>query len=226
MTENNTPETNATKHTPAPEGQEEAVHCFDFDGTLTTRDTLIEFIRFARGTWRLVLGFALYSPLLVLMKLRLYPNWKAKQKIFTLYFRRMRIEAFNRVCREFAHQRQGLLRPAGIELIREALERKERVLVVSASIDNWVSAFFTQASLYGVQVLGTRVEVENGQLTGRFETRNCYGEEKVRRIQTVLRLTRNHYHLTAYGDSRGDREMLAAADEAYFMKGGRYERVK
>ena len=226
MTESNTQKTNATKHTPAAEEPEEIVRCFDFDGTLTTRDTLIELIRFARGTWRLVLGFALYSPLLVLMKLHLYPNWKAKQKIFALYFRRMRIDTFNHVCQEFAQQRQWLLRPAGIELIREALSRRERVLIVSASIDNWVSAFFTQTSLYGVQVLGTRVEVENGLLTGRFETRNCYGKEKVRRIQTVLRQSRNHYHITAYGDSRGDREMLDAADEAYLMKGGHYERVK
>ena len=47
------------------------VYAFDFDGTLTTRDTLLEFIRFACGTLRFLLGFLLHAPLLVLMKLRL-----------------------------------------------------------------------------------------------------------------------------------------------------------
>ena len=48
---------------------------FDFDGTLTNADTLLEFIRFACGRKRMLLGFLLYSPLLVLMKARLYPNY-------------------------------------------------------------------------------------------------------------------------------------------------------
>lgn len=59
------------------------IYAFDFDGTLTTKDTLIEFIRFSKGRVRLFLGFLLFSPLLILMKLHLYPNWKAKQRVFS-----------------------------------------------------------------------------------------------------------------------------------------------
>lgn len=58
------------------------LYCFDFDGTLTTSDTLLEFIRYAKGTGRFLMVFLMYSPLLVLMKLHLFPNWKAKQLIF------------------------------------------------------------------------------------------------------------------------------------------------
>ena len=58
------------------------IYCFDFDGTLTTSDTLLEFIRYAKGTGRFLMVFLMYSPLLVLMKLHLFPNWKAKQLIF------------------------------------------------------------------------------------------------------------------------------------------------
>ena len=71
---------------------------FDFDGTLTTRDTLIEFIRYACGTARFLLGFLLYSPLLVMMKLRLYSNGKAKQKVFAHFFKGMTIDAFDTLC--------------------------------------------------------------------------------------------------------------------------------
>lgn len=57
------------------------LYAFDFDGTLTTADTLLAFIRYACGTWRFIVGFLLHSPLLVLMKLKLYPNYRAKQRI-------------------------------------------------------------------------------------------------------------------------------------------------
>ena len=119
------------------------VYAFDFDGTLTTRDTLLEFIRFACGTTRFLLGFLLYSPLLVLMKLGLYPNWKAKQKVFAHFFKDTTIEDFDAICQEFAASSRHLLRPKGIKAIDQALNEGSEVLIVSASIDNWVQPFFT-----------------------------------------------------------------------------------
>ena len=50
------------------------VAVFDFDGTLTTKDTLLLFIRYSCGTIRFMFGMALYSPLIVMMMLRLYPK--------------------------------------------------------------------------------------------------------------------------------------------------------
>ena len=187
------------------------IFAFDFDGTLTTRDTLLEFIRFACGTPRFLLGFLLYSPLLVLMKLRLYSNGKAKQKVFAHFFKGMTIEAFDALCQDFARTHRHLLRPETVCLLQQALSEGAEVLVVSASIDNWVQPFFPT-----VTVLGTQIEVIDGRLTGRFLTPNCYGQEKVRRI-LALHPDRSAYRLTAYGDSRGDRELLAFADEAHLV---------
>ena len=181
---------------------------FDFDGTLTTKDTLIEFIRYACGTGAFVKGFLRYAHLLVLMKLGLYPNWKAKQKVFSYFFEGMKIEEFDGLCQRFAKDNQHLLRPKGIEAIQQALDKGAEVLIVSASIDNWVQPFFAE-----VKVLGTQVEVIDGKLSGRFLTKNCYGQEKVNRI-LALYPNRSEYHLTAYGDSRGDKELLAFADES------------
>lgn len=187
------------------------IHAFDFDGTITTRDTLVEFIRFARGGRRMMLGFLIYSPLLMLMKLRLYPNYKAKQKIFAHFFAGMPIGAFDELCSRFAAQNRHLLRPAAIGEIERARQRGETVIVVSASIDNWVAPFFTP----GIRIAGTQIEVGDGIITGRFKTPNCYGSEKVRRIEQLFP-DRGSYHLAAYGDSRGDREMLEYADERHY----------
>ena len=193
------------------------LYCFDFDGTLTTSDTLLEFIKYAKGRGRFLMVFLMYSPLLVLMKLHLYPNWKAKQQIFAHLFAGMRIEKFDALCRGFAEESQHLLRPKGITLMHEALVTGAQVFIVSASIDNWVRPFFDIRNLKGVQVLGTQIEVEDDKLTGRFKSNNCYGKEKVHRIAEVLKsFERSEYEIEAFGDSRGDKEMLAFADKGHF----------
>lgn len=205
------------------------IYCFDFDGTLTTSDTLLEFIKYAKGTSRFLMAFLMYSPLLVLMKLHLFPNWKAKQLIFAHLFAGMRIERFDKLCQEFAESYQHLLRPDGIHCVNQALSEGAQVLIVSASIDNWVRPFFLHRGITDITVLGTQTEVIDGKITGRFKTNNCYGEEKVHRIcealtttttntygTTSLSFDRTQYDIEAYGDSRGDKEMLAFADKGHY----------
>ena len=186
------------------------IYAFDFDGTLTTKDTLIEFIRYAKGSMALGLGFMRYAHLLVLMKIGLYPNYKAKQKVFAHFFKDTTLDDFNALCKAFAASSSHLLRPNAIEAIKHAIKEGSEVLIVSASIDNWVQPCFPQ-----VKVLGTQIEVIDGKLTGRFLSKNSYGQEKVNRILSLYP-NRQDYHLTAYGDSRGDKEMLAFADESHF----------
>jgi len=183
---------------------------FDFDGTLTTRDTLLEFIRFVVGTGPFLYGFLKYAHQLVLMKLHLYPNYKVKEHIFSHFFKGITLERFDSDCMAFAEANRHLLRPQGVEALEQAKTEGAEILIVSASIDNWVKPFFSN-----VTVLGTQVEIKEGRLTGRFLTKNCYGQEKVNRILAQYP-NRETYYLTAYGDSRGDREMLAFADESYY----------
>ena len=132
------------------------------------------------------------------------------QKVFKKQLRIYEIEEFDALCHAFARDNQHLLRPLGQKAIGTARKEGAEVLVVSASIDNWVKPFF-----HGVKVVGTQVEVKDGRLTGHFLTKNCYGQEKVNRI-LALYPHRNEYELIAYGDSAGDKEMLAFADEAHY----------
>lgn len=199
------------------------VYLFDFDGTLTCADTLLEFIRYACGRHRFFIGFALFSPLLVLMKLHLYPNYRAKQRLFAWYFKGMSIDNFDLVCRRFAHHNQRLMRLKALDRLREIFHNNETLCVVSASIDNWVRPFFdniSKASRSDFRVIGTEVEVDtDGVLTGRFRTHNCYGAEKVRRVLEAmpqLKSNRDDFWVVACGDSRGDKELLEFADEAHF----------
>lgn len=201
--------------------EKKKIYVFDFDGTLTTADTLLEFIRFAAGRRRMLWGFALHAPWLVLMKLGLYPNYKAKQRVFAHFFGGMEAGRFRALCEQFARQGRHLLRPAALRFVDKVRPGADGMAIVSASIDDWVEPF---ARLYmgrqrdgaPIAVLGTKVEVgADGRLTGRFATANCYGPEKVRRIAAVWP-RRDDCFITAFGDSRGDKEMLSYADEGYY----------
>lgn len=196
------------------------IYAFDFDGTLTTRDTLIAFIRYAKGTGAFVLGFLRHAHLLVLMKLGLYPNWKAKQNVFSYFFKGMSLEDFDDLCQRFAADNRQLLRPEGVRTLEQARADGADIVIVSASIDNWVRPFFTSPdgladNLPKITVLGTQIEIADRKLTGRFLTKNCYGPEKVNRILAQYP-NRGKYSLIAFGDSRGDKELLAFADEAHY----------
>ena len=126
----------------------------------------------------------------------------------------MKEEVFNDFSTRFAQAKSSLMRPAGVEKIRSLLQDGCQVVVVSASVENWVRPFFGDLS-DAIQFLCTRVEVKDVVLTGRFLTKNCFGKEKVARLRTLYP-DRRAIELTAYGDSRGDREMLDYANEGYY----------
>lgn len=198
------------------------IHVFDFDGTLTGRDTLLEFIRFAKGGKFLLKCLLAHLPQLVAMKLGLKDNGKVKESVFAYCFKGMQLNDFNDLCVNFASTNARLLRPAGMLHLRKVMAEGCKVVVVSASIDNWVRPFFS--GINGVTVIATMAEERDGILTGRFASANCYGMEKVNRLKNLFPDIRS-YELTAYGDSRGDMEMLDFADRGYYkpFRNGQHE---
>ena len=196
--------------------EKKIIAAFDFDGTITSKDTLIEFIKYATGKFCFYKGIILYSHLLLVYKLKLFPNWKMKQLLFSHFFRRISLVQFDAICRAFYREKgQGLFRKDACEAVQRHIAHGDTVIIVSASIENWVLPF---GESLGVDVVvGTKVDInELGNLTGRFLTTNCYGMEKVKRINQLYP-HRNTYYLIAYGDSRGDKELLSFADEAYYQ---------
>ncbi len=191
----------------------EQIYIYDFDGTLTRRDSFLDFIRYTCGSRSLYCGLLLFSPLLILMKLRLYANGRAKERLFTHFFQGMSIRVFDDLCAKYGLSRADLLLDAARKAVNEVASNGYRIFIVSASVDRWILPFFRDVP--NVTVIGTQIEVENGLVTGRFSTPNCYGAEKVRRIQALLPY-REQYKLIAHGDSRGDKEMLNYADQGYF----------
>jgi HAD superfamily hydrolase (TIGR01490 family) len=184
---------------------------FDFDGTLTTKDTLLEFVRFTHGLPRLILGVLRYSPLLLLMKMGLYSNGKLKELIFAYFYGGESYEQFVLWGKNFSHLAESMQNMPMIQRLQWHVSKGHTVCIVSASVDEWVRPICLKLGVD--EVIATRVEVSSeGKLTGRFSTPNCYGAQKVERLLEVYPRCSISY-LYAYGDSQGDKELLAFADE-------------
>jgi phosphatidylglycerophosphatase C len=87
-----------------------------------------------------------------------------------------------------------------------------RILIVTASLEVWLKPWCTEIN---VELIATKMECENGLVTGEFGSKNCHGQEKVNRIKAVLEIAQ-YTSIYAYGDSTGDTEMLALADIAEY----------
>ena len=63
--------------------EKHTIAAFDFDGTITTKDTLFDFVKFHVGSKNFYKGLIFLSPILILYKLGFIRNDIAKQKLFT-----------------------------------------------------------------------------------------------------------------------------------------------
>lgn len=152
-------------------------------------------------------------PVLTGMKLGFIPNHEAKEAVFTKFFAGQDAEILYKKGDYYGtHHLDVLVRDSARQRIHEHRKNGDRVVIVSASLDIWLNKWCENN---GLELISTMPEVRNGTLTGRLGTKNCYGHEKVNRIKARLNPA-DFSEIYAYGDSRGDREMLALAHKPFY----------
>ena len=126
---------------------------FDFDGTLTTGDTLMPFLKFIVGTPAYYAKLALVIPVLRAYFARLLRNDITKRIVLKHYLAGYRADELFRLGNEFASLvLPTMMRPEGIERLRWHQDQKHECVLVSASIDiyleTWVKReHFTDAEI-------------------------------------------------------------------------------
>lgn len=182
---------------------------FDFDGTITTKDSFLEFIKYCSTKRRIFSGIVVMFPMMVLFKLGFIPNWKAKEYVLTWFFKGENVDKITGKGRLFCESIiPSLLKKQALLKLEEHKTNGDRIILVSASAEVWLTQW---TESIGIELIGTLLETKEGKLTGKINGRNCYGPEKVNRIKEKLNLS-EFDKIYAYGDSRGDTEMLALAD--------------
>lgn len=191
------------------------VAAFDFDGTITRRDTLFPFLVQLCGWPRLLFGAVVLLPTLLGYALRVIPNGVAKERVLRRFMAGMSEAELRQRGEDFAvRQLPALVRPQALARLAWHRRQGHFCVVISASIEHYVAPWARAAGFDAV--IATRLELDaDQQLSGRYAGENCYGPEKVRRLQQLLG-EGGECVLYAYGDSRGDRELLAMADHPYY----------
>ena len=190
---------------------------FDFDGTLTRRDTLLPFLLYLLGGAQVLRHALILSPTLVGYGLGMIRNGVAKERVLIRCLAGMRMHELQQEAERFAALiLPGLLRQEALQRFDWHKKRGHRCVVISASLDIYVRSWAQKAGFD--DVIATHLEtLEDGRVTGKLLGGNCFGIEKVRRLDALLG-ARSGYTLYAYGDSRGDKELLSSADYAYYRQ--------
>lgn len=188
------------------------LYLFDFDGTLTYRDTMFLYLKFYDAS-RFKLQFIKHIPLFILLKLKLADPEKIKRSFISSVLKGQSRTKIEKKSQEFFdYYFPELVRKNALEFIKNIDREKTDCYIVSASLDIWVQPF---AQHFTMNLLATQAEFVDDIFTGNFLGKNCNGPEKVLRIVEAVG-TKKYDKTIAFGDTSGDKQMLAWADEAQF----------
>jgi phosphatidylglycerophosphatase C len=183
---------------------------FDFDGTLTSRDSFTAFLAWRAGPARYAAGLAslaLAGAAYLVNRDRGRLKAAAVRRFLAGTPRRQletQAQAFA------AEQGRGLLRPDALRAWRRWQSEGARLVIVTATPEIIVAPI--ARGLGADLLIGTRLAFDaDDRVTGDLDGANCRGPEKARRLREAYGA--DVALEAAYGDSDGDAEMLALAEE-------------
>lgn len=186
---------------------------FDFDGTITTKDSFIEFIKFYKGLLYFYLSIPALLPSIGLFKLKLLSAQQLKEYFLTFFFKGEYELIFKQKAKEFSLNIIPLMvKKNALEKINLHINNNDRVIIVSASMTEWIEPWCVKT---GVEHITSGLEYRNNVITGKIDGLNCNKEEKSRRIKEKVDLN-SYSNIIAYGNSSGDASMLDLANEKYY----------
>ena len=180
---------------------------FDFDGTLTTRETFPAFMRYAVVRPRLLAGGVLLAPVVFGYRRGWVAGNPTRASIVQMGLRGVDAERLRAQGAAFARDvLPGVLRPEAMARLAWHRQRGDRVVVVSGGLDVYLAPWCADQ---GVELLCSVLAERGGRITG-YAGLQCVGEVKVRRVRTLCD-PQAYAAIHAYGDTHEDQAMLAMA---------------
>ena len=191
-----------------------AIALFDFDGTITTHETMPDFLRRSISRRRLLVGWLLLAPLVLGYKLRVISGTLVRRAIVRFGYSGVPASAVAAFGRDFAQNYlPKVLRPEAMQRIAWHRAQGHKVVVVSGGLDVYLAPW---CDAQGLELLCSSLQRRNGVLTGHYEGQQCVLEEKARRVRERYDL-QAFAEVYAYGDTPEDRDLLGIATKKYYQ---------
>lgn len=186
---------------------------FDFDGTITTREMLPDFLHYAVPKWRLRFWKPWMLPLVVAARSGWISGSTLRAILAWVAFRGMPETDYEAKAVAFARDvLPCVLRPEMMERIAAHRANGDTIVVVSGAYDVYLKHW---CAAHGLDLIASTLEVRHGRLTGRYAGAQNVLAEKARRV-------RERYDLAAYrevhahGDTPEDEDLLALAQRQFY----------
>lgn len=187
------------------------LYLFDFDGTISETDSMIEFFKYIHG---IKFYFILIKsiPSIVKFKLNIISKKDFKNTFILHFLHNLNEKQIGVLSDEFANYYIKNLKISALDYIKKLKEDKQNhITIVSASLDIWIKPI---ARIIGVNYICTLSKFKNNLFIG-INGENCWGKNKVSRIKEIYHLE-SYSQIYAFGDSSGDMEMLDLATNRHF----------
>lgn len=186
---------------------------FDFDGTITTHETMPAFVRATVSRPRLIFGSLLLWPLFLGRRFGWVSRSLQRAGVVRVAYAgrpagwlRDRGEAF---AREYLDRH---LRPEAVRRIEWHRARGDAILVVSGGLGDYLRPW---AAAHGLELVCSELECHGDRVTGRYAGAQCVGENKARRVAERFDLSAFD-RIHAYGDTPEDEHLLAMATDPFY----------
>ena len=194
--------------------RKKAVAFFDFDGTITDKDSFLKFLIYSGGYPKFLACLFLNSIFILLKLTGLYPNYRLKERFFAFFFKGKPEREIKDLGKRFSDEiLPGYIYDSAKKLLSWHESKQHEIVILTASSNLWLGSW---ADKSGFELIGTEFEVQNGLFTGKIKGKNCYGIEKKNRITEYLELY-PFEHRYAYGDSKSDAYYLDLSKYSYLF---------
>lgn len=190
------------------------IAAFDFDGTITFKDILLPFLVYFRGKRTVYLSLIKMLPALALFLF----GWRTRQQIKEILLEtligQMPITLIESVAEKF-HEKQlpRMIRKEAQKRLEWHRREGHQVLIISANLSLLLHRYANEQK---AELLCSELQIDQrGKISGKLQGLNCWGPEKARLLIEKYGPKEN-FILYAYGDSRGDQELLALADYPHY----------
>jgi HAD superfamily hydrolase (TIGR01490 family) len=187
---------------------------FDFNKTITKKNSSLDFFNYISNLHKfLKVKKILFLPVAIAYAIGFISKTQVSECFITFCFNGWEKSYIDEIAKRYADTLlTKIIRPIALNQIKKHKLNGDRVVVVSASFDFLIEEWCLKN---GLEFLCSSIQTKNGLITGKFEGKCCDGIEKVKRIQKKYNIE-NYDTIFAYGDSRGDKDMLKIADIGFY----------